>query len=338
MIDIIQAIVSYDDLVRQGQELAQALKDLQIALDKGREVTIAFNQAITERNIAQSSLLDANRALGESVARERELQARILELTKPPVVIPPPTSPQKVTRTALGRWAGFTIEHGKVAPSVTQSAIARKAMDWGKGMGMDLYRIFLNPSETGAMRKMTADNPENFIAYGRSIGLRWMADTMDTILGLLPSRDALKLYCDHLIAMGCEGFYVNDADRAAIPFETLKIMIGRLRDVAPDMPIFLSLMGSANLDLYKTVADYVEIQTFGTVLELATFLKRGAIPCLDLRKPLTAADLKLRAEVALRFPPACFFFYADLAQDYQDMPDDEDVIVKGFIEAWKKLA
>jgi hypothetical protein len=39
MIDIIQAIVSYDDLVRQGQELAQALKDLQIALDKGREVT-----------------------------------------------------------------------------------------------------------------------------------------------------------------------------------------------------------------------------------------------------------------------------------------------------------
>lgn len=337
------AILSFADEIKQIEaEKAQAFKDLEQtqkdlanALDKGKEVTLLLNQAVSERNTAQSQLLEANRALGASIARERELQARLAELTKPPVVTLPPTSSQKVTRAVLGRWAAFTIEHSKKSPSPTENAYARKAMDWGKSIGMDLYRIFLNPTETRAMATMAVDNPENIIGYGRTLGLRWMADTMDTIVGLLKTHTELKTHCDALIKMGCEGFYINDADRAALPFDALKGMIGRLRAASPDMPIFVSLLGSANLDLYKSVADYVEIQTFGTVAELTTFLKRGVIPCLDLRKSLTANDLELRIEVILRYPPQAFFFYADLVTDYQDAPDVEDALIKEFVKAWK---
>lgn len=321
------------------RDLDAAQKDLKIALDKGQEVTLAFNQAVTERNAAQAAeqaerdtRIKTQKALAESIARERDLQAQIAKLT-PPVVV----YPSKVTRTQLGRWAGFTIEHSKKAPSPAESALARQAMDWGKGIGLDMFRIFLNPSEARTMSTMSADNPEHFIAYGRKIGLRWMADTLDTIAGLLPTPDALKAYCDQLTAMGCEGFYINDADRKTLPFEQLRALITRLRTAAPQMPIFVSLLGSANLDLYKSVADYVEIQTFGTLSELATFLKRGAIPCLDLRKPMTVSDLKARAEVTLRFPPPALYFYADLVTDYAQMAADENAVIRDFVKAWKAM-
>jgi hypothetical protein len=339
------AILSFADEIKQIEaEKESALQAAQNAAD-------ALTAMTTERNAAAGALeasnaayeaeraahLKTQRGLAESIEREKGLQAQIVELTKPPVVIPPVT-PQKVTRQALGRWAGFTVEHSKKAPTPSENALARKAMDWGKSIGLDMFRLFLNPSEARAMAAMADDNPEKITAYGRKIGLRWMADTLDTIAGLLKTRDELKAYTDALIQMGCEGFYVNDADRAALPFDALKVLIARLRDAAPDMPIFVSLLGSANVDLYKTVADYVEIQTFGSLSELATFLKRGVIPCLDLRKPMTVSDLKARAEVALRFPPQAFYFYADLVTDYQDMPDSEDAIVREFVKSWKSLA
>jgi hypothetical protein len=342
-ITIQSVTVSYDELVEQGKALENALTAAQNAAN-------ALSAMTTERNAAAGALeasnaayeaeraahLKTQRGLAESIEREKTLQARIVELTKPPVVIPPVT-PQKVTRQALGRWAGFTLEHGKSAPSHTQNAYARLAMDWGKSVGLDMVRLFINPSEARLMSTMTDDNPENIIGYARKIGLRWMADTMDTIASLLKTPTELKAYCDALAKMGCEGFYVNDADRMAIPFEALRLMIARFRAAAPEMPIFVSLLGSANVDQFKTVADYVEIQTFGSLAELSTFLKRGVIPCLDLRKPMTVTDLKARAEVALRFPPQAFYFYADLVTDYQDMPDDEDATVQGIVAAWKRL-
>jgi hypothetical protein len=332
---IVESItVPYSEVERVAllEDTAQKVADALAGMTEARD---AANQALEAANGAleaeRSTRLKTQRALADSVAREKALQARILELTTPI------SSPQKVTRTALGRWAGFTIEHSKKAPTPAENALARKAMEWGKSIGLDMFRLFLNPSEARAMAAMADDNPEKVTAYGRKIGLRWMADTLDTIAGMLKTRDELKAYTDALVQMGCEGFYINDADRAALPFDALKVLIARLRDAAPDMPIFVSLLGSANVDLYKTVADYVEIQTFGTLSELATFLKRGVIPCLDLRKPMTVTDLKARAEVALRFPPQAFFFYADLVTDYQDMSDDEDAIIRDFVSAWKRL-
>lgn len=268
------------------------------------------------------------------------LRAEIQRLTPPP---PPVVASSKITRTFLPRLFGMTIENGDSAPSKARYDVIMKALDWGKAQGFSTYRLFLNPSEVAELQKPTPQYG-NVIAYGKSLGFRWLADTIDTIVGNLPDDTKLKEYMDGLKALGCEGVYINDADRAALPLNMLRIMASRLRRAAPDMPIFASLTATADLATYKGIVDWVEIQTFGTPAELTRFLAiDNALPyplilCLDLRKPLTTDDLKTRAALLKKDPPYAFFMYADLAADYESAPDSEDVVIKELLTALKARA
>lgn len=350
--NVLGYVYSPDEVAKQEAEIAGLRSDLQIALDKGKEITIAFNQAVTERNTAQGALLEANKALAASVDRERALQARILELQKPPVVIPPtpPPTSGKITREFLPRFAGFTIEKGRSAPTAALYSQVKTALRWGRAGDLDMWRGFFNPQEVIDHLKATPPLG-NLPEYGRSIGYQhWIADTIDRILQLIPydPRDPadtkLKAYMDGLEKMGAEGVMVNDANRKpsaddpGITFEQLKGIIARLTNVAPNMPIFVSLLGSADVSLYTALGVWVEIQTFGSVSELGTFLKKPVIMCLDLRRPLSAADLKTRADLTLKMPPKQFFFYADEVYDYDAMPDAEDAVIREFVQKWKALA
>lgn len=259
----------------------------------------------------------------ELTDENKTLKTRLEEATKP-------------SAPAVPRILGFTIENSKVSPSGTQYAKVRKAMDWGKKQGLNLYRIYLNPGEmTNHARPPKGYTLGNLIAYGRSLGLRYVADTMDTILRQLPDRVRLKQYCDDAISQGCEGFYINDADQ--YPILDLWGMVERLRDVAPDVPIYVSLMGNAKVALYQRLVDRVEIQAFGSDAELKMYLslKTKPIPCLDLRKELTVDDLKRKAVIIAQASPRDVFFYADWPDDYDAMPDDEDAVIRDLITTLK---
>lgn len=295
-------------------------------IERLTQVEKRLESTLAERDNLQQKLTDANRSIARSVSQIQALESDLANRAP---------APQKITRTSLPRLAGFTLENSDKAPSRDRYAAACRALDWGARMGLDTFRIFLNPTE---MRDHALGTGTlwDLVAYARGKGTRYLADTMDTITLSLKDPE-LKLYCDYAASLGCEGFYINDADRKDIPLDMLKSIVVRLRKAAPDMPIFASLLGSANLETYRAIVDYVEIQTFGTPGELATFLRKDAVMCLDLRKTLNASDLKTRAELALKTPPKAFFLYADLATDYEGMPADENAVIRDFVKAWKAL-
>lgn len=330
MIPIQSAIVSYEELIKQGEALDNALRAAQNAAD-------ALSAMTTERNAANQALGLKDKALQDAQAIIAKHAATILDLQK---LIPAPPVAQKITRLALPRFAGFTIEKGKESPSLALYTKVKTAMRWGAGMGFTVWRGFFNVGEVAEHLK-TAPVYGNLIAYGQSLGLRFIADTIDNILLTVKDDVALKLYLDGLIKLGCEGVYINDANRAELPLETLKTMVTRIRKAAPDLPVFASLLATANLATYKAIVDHVEIQTFGTPSELSTFLAvDDALPykvvmCLDARAPMTASDLAKRAALILKNPPDALFYYADLPGDYDAMPDEEDVILKGLVSLLK---
>lgn len=259
-------------------------------------------------------------AIQESVIEDLEIEIERLKAAVPPQV---------------ERIFGFTIENSQKTPSAVEYTKNKSAMDWGKRIGFNTYRIFLNPTE---MRNMAAGTGtlENIIAYGSSLGLSWMADTMDTVVKLLPGDVGLKDYCDNGTKLGWAGVYVNDADRSTLPIETLRTMVARLRKFVR-VPIYGSLMGTADIVLYGQIFDRVEIQTFGTDAELVNYLAIDAIPCLDLRSPLTTEQLKAKAAIIKRNPPRDLYYYADLNSDYENMPDSEDAVIRDLLQALKAL-
>lgn len=340
MIPIQSVTVLHEDL-RKAEMEYETIKSERDGLDRQlAEMALSRDQAVTERNAAQAAelaeretRLKTQKALAESVTRERELRE---ELDKRPLPTTPPV-PTKITRTSLPRLAGFTIEKSKSSPSTTLYNQVKTAMRWGQSMGLTHWRGFFNATEVAQHVGLKASTLGNLPDYGRSLGLGFIADTIDNDGIQALDNAAFKAYIEGLIKMGAEGVYINDADRAALPFDRLTSLIARVRAVNAELPIFLSLLGSAKLELYKPIADHIEIQTFGSLAELTTFLKRDVIMCLDMRKALTAADIKARAEIALKAPPKQFFLYADLPTDYDAMPDEEDELVRAWVKAWKTL-
>lgn len=261
-------------------------------------------------------------ATQESVIEDLEIEIERLKN--------PTTPPQ------AGRIFGFTIENSQKTPSAIEYTKNKSAMDWGKRIGFNTYRIFLNPTE---MRNMAAGTGtlENIIAYGTSLGLMYVADTMDTICKMLPLESSLRAYCDAGMKLGWKGVCFNDADRDSLPIATLRAMVGRVRLAAPGILIYGSLMGTADIALYGQILDRVEIQTFGTDSELVNYLAIDAIPCLDLRSPLTTEQLKAKAAIIKRNPPRDLYYYADLNSDYENMPDSEDAVIRDLLQTLQAL-
>jgi hypothetical protein len=347
MIPIQSVTVSHDDLLKAEMEY-ETIKSERDGLDRQlAEMTLLRNQALTERNAAQAAeqsakgeLTRANAALAESVVLVQKLTDELAKRPLPTL----PTLPGKITRTTLPRIAGFTIAKDKSSPTATLYSQVKTAMRWGQSMGLNYWRGFFNATEVAQHIGLKASTLGNLPEYGRSLGLGFIADTIDNAGVQALDDTTFNMYIDGLLKMGAEGVYFNDADR--LPIDTLKSMVARVRSASQETPIFASLMGSANIDLYKNLADdrgikydiHVEIQTFGTTGELTNFLKKDVIMCLDLRKPLTVTDLKARADIALSNPPRQFFLYADLPTDYDAMPDDEDAVIRAWVSAWKKLS
>ena len=327
----------FDALVT-GLESAQTDRDFYI-----NEASLALDEL--ER--LRPQLVDLNGRIGDLTAEVGSLKTQAVlrdnmvitlnaEIARLKGTLPP--TPARLTRTSSPRLYGVTIEKSKTSPSKALYDTVKTAMQWAKRLGFDTWRGFFNPQEVRDHLKATPPLG-NLVAYGKAQGLRFLADTLDTILKQLPSDVDLKAYMDGLIALGCEGVYINDADQYTL--EVLRGYVARLRTAAPEMPIFVSLRASANVSLYKEMVDYVEIQTFGTTAELARFLALDdalafkLVMCLDARAPMTVTDFAQRAAVILKNAPEAFFYYADQPGDYEAQPDEEDVILKGLLALLK---
>jgi len=327
LMDEVMRLHGEAETARQAESVAKG--ELKTAQEQFTSLT-AESQAQLE---GLNSTLKEQSGTIQTLTKERETAAQQITTLREELAAVRPIPGVPFQR---GRVLGFTIENGKTAPDAKQYGHVRTAMDWGQRQGLNVYRMFLNPTE---MRNHAAPPKSyilgNLIQYGTSRGLRYMADTMDRIAQLLPNDDDLKAYCDRAEALGCEGFYINDGDRKELPLVDLMTILLRLRKAAPGMPLFVSLMGNANLALYSKLLDRVEIQTFGSDAELTNYLAIKAIPCLDLRRPLTAEDIRKKANIIAAKPPRDLFFYADLASDYEAMPDEEDAIIRDLIAKLK---
>lgn len=353
-------------LIAEVEARNVARRETLAALETVQEIRTLLDRAIGERNAAleaekianentrksdeallktNSALTAANSAIANLNAEVRALNAKLLEAQKPPVVVPPPTTPTPgdvwpdEPAFTLEGLAALTVEKGQDDPSQAQYDAVRNALTWAraKGLAFKAWRGFLNPGEVfshlhpnvGAYGKFG-----NLIQFGRERRFSFIADTVDQVVTTLKDPE-LKVYLEGLETLKARALVFNDADQ--YPLSDLKTMILRVRAFSK-LPIIASLRATADIALYRNLGLIIEIQTFGNLSELKTFLAKPVdIFCFEARQPVTEAQLKAIYDTILAstIKPKAYFLYTDKALDWPGTPAGEVAILKNFIDRWK---
>lgn len=306
--------------------------DLQAERKQVDTLTAEKNEALLLRAAA-----DAHAKLLSEKISTLEVQIALLTHTFPPK---PPTIPNPIPRaliinkTEITGVAALTIEKGKKEPSDAMYSEVRDVMVKAKGMGFNAWRGFFNEDEVREHQTRKASDPKHLPEFGRTLGLDFIADTVDAMLPKL-DINGQREYLKGLEAMGAQAVVFNDANQ----YETLDLVewTDAVRRVLPNMPIIASLTGVANIAKYP-MFDFFEAQTFGNVGELENFIERPFdIFCLDARKAITAEGITTRAAAVLAAgrKVKAFFYYADLANDWLAMGLDKQNAIRKMIANWK---
>jgi hypothetical protein len=267
----------------------------------------------------------------------QELTRALEEAKKPPVTVPPPPIPHPIPRppviskTEISGLFALTIEKGKKEPTDAMYADVRTVLMKAKGMGFNAWRGFFNIDEVREHLARKASDPKHLPQYGRSLGIDFIADTVDAMMPKL-DVNGQREYLKGLEAMGAMAVVFNDANQ----YETLDLIewTDAVRRVLPNMPIIASLRGNGRISEYP-MFDLFEAQTFGKEEELLTFLDRPFnIFCLDARKSISAEGITTRAAIVLAREEKlkAFFYYTDLASDWLTMPLDKQQAIRKMIE------
>lgn len=281
-----------------------------------------------------------------------ELRAEIERLKAPPTPVRP-----IITKDVIKNVMGVTLENSLTAPTDAQYEAMRVAMRQAAEMGFNAARWFLNAGEVKTHNALVdANSPDHLPNYARSLGLVYIADTVDSVVWntfkiendplksgaqKASATSALKVYLVGLERLGAAAFYLNDAnqyrDAAKFPAGTLEKIAARIRSITPNMPLIASLTANAARGDYGA-ADHIEAQTFGTVSELKAFLGRDFdVYCLDGRAKTVHVDYlqAMKDLLAARNPEACFF-YCDTVKDWQNAGMQEElVIIRDIVQAWQ---
>jgi hypothetical protein len=317
-------------LLKIGNDLTLAQEDRKAA--EQRVITLeGEKRTLTDRVTAL--------ALQEKGLAQRilDLEKALAEATKPPVVTPPPIPnpiPRApiVSKTEARDLAALTIEKGDGSPGPVMYTNVREVILRAKSMGFNAWRGFLNADEVRKHLATPLSSEDHLPAFGRKHGLHFIADTVDAVIPKL-GDEQLRAYLKGLESMGALAIVFNDANQ----YETIDLVAWtkRVREVLPNMPLIASLTGVANIGVYP-MFDLFEAQTFGAVNELGNFLARPFdIFCLDARKSMSAIDITTRAAIVLPKKISAFFYYADTAQDWLNMPLDKQAAIRKMIESWK---
>jgi hypothetical protein len=240
--------------------------------------------------------------------------------------------------------AAFTVEKGQEAPDKAQYTRVREALFWAwdKKLKINAWRGHLN---IGEVRDHLKDAPPlgHLPNFGRRLKMHFIADTVDVVVKSVDNT-TLQWYLQSLEdKLKACAFVLNDADQYGI--EGAQHMIERMRQFT-QLPIILSLRGTANVAAYKALGEnvFIEIQTFGKPDEMKnTFLPKAPIVdffCFPAFKAMTAQQLKTIYDIVLaaKVMPKAFFFYTDAADDWPAMPQTEVDVLRNFVTRWKSAA
>jgi hypothetical protein len=262
---------------------------------------------------------ELNKALAEQGALVLRLQEELKKI--PPVVLPVTRKPT-ISRPEMNSVAGICVAKGN-APSASQDQNARDLILLASFMGFNVWRGFMNLQEVKAHTAMLDSNINHLPGYGRRLNVTFVADTVNWAAVNLSDVD-LVVYLNGLVKMGAAAFYFDDAnqyrDTTKYPAGKLEVLVKRVRDITPQVPLIASLTATATINDYKPLFDHVEAQTFGKITELEGFLKRGFdVYCLDGRKEISVDYLTQATEIILRNPVRSFFFYPTTATEWKSM-------------------
>lgn len=350
---------SQDDWQANEAAYASEIEARTKAQDQLSEMTIAFNQAVKERDTAiageaaeRLTRQKTQQALTASVEREKVLQREVSDLTdqliearKPPVSPPPAPRARVITKTQITGVAGICIAKDN-APSLAQDDASRALITLAASLGFNAWRGFFNLQEVKTHGVLSEDSPKHLPAFGRKLDMAFVADTVNWAAVNLNDAD-LKIYIAGLIKMGAMAFYFDDANQyreaknadgsLKYPAGTLEKLVGRIRALAPEIPLIASLTANALIATYKPLFDHVEAQTFGKITELGTFLARDFdVFCLDGRPTVTLDYVTKSADIILRSDVDSFFYYPETLTGWKSM-GAQTAVIKTLIDRWKLL-
>lgn len=313
-------------------------------------------QTRTERDTALAEKTKADRRISELTEQAASADVQVLQLNEQLrlatvriqelIVQQPFQSPSNddvwpnEPPFSVSGHAAFTVEKGHGLPSTTIYKAVSEALFWAwdKRIGIDVWRGFLNYDEVMEHLK-PAPQYGDLVSLGRMLHMHFVADTVDAVM-IEVDLPELKRYLEGLEKLKARAIVFNDADQYGLEGVQLLIDLARLYT---DLPIILSLRGSADVEAYRSLGKeiYIEIQTFGTVSEMKnTFLKKAKVVdifCLGAFKAMTAAQLKALYDTVLAADamPRSFYFYCDLPEDWPAMPQAEVDVLKSFVTRWR---
>lgn len=281
------------------------------------------------------------------IIENTELKERLLQTPKPPT--PPVGDGLLLIRKDSIQNANICSIVKDDTPGAKQNEMTRQVLKIAQSVGCNMWTGFFNEFELN----LTAYS--GLVAYGHSLGLAFGADTVDAMHEIIyrgaddDINDArFKKYIEDLIKLGAVMLIVNDADgknkdgTLRYPAPYLKRMVQRIKTAAsayPEIPVMASLTAGADPKAYKAEYgfDLVEAQTFGTISELTSFLKRGFdVYCLDAQKSSSVKYLQQARAVLLKEKPKAIRWYAGFdygGTDWRAMPTQ----VKEITETSKQL-
>jgi hypothetical protein len=326
-----QAAAPVIDALNQANATIKTLQDAAVERDRAYDVLVS-DTAI---------LMDENRRFSAEIDR---LNARIADLQKPPVVVPPvvevkPTSAPVISKTELRNVRGACITLGLEAPSPAIDAAARELMHLIQRMGFNVVRFFRNKDEVRDDLKRPHDDPRNLYAIAKKLNLVVVADTVNRAAEMYSDTE-LSQYLAGLKSLGAAALVFDDANQyfdAKNPDGSLKFhptalaaMVGRVRRFS-ELPLIASVRANAAVGEYKPLFDFMEIQGFGNPEELRGFLKLERDAIVLPAEEKNSLDYFRRAhDVILDNPPDAAFWYSafDEKTNWLEMPDKVALIEK----------
>lgn len=268
------------------------------------QLATEMTQVVIQRNEG----LEREQKLIEEVKR---LKQQLAEQPKPDT--PAPEQPQGEFTPVISRDRFENLIIGSIVKggdAGTEDKMVREAIDQAVEVGCNSVTFWIHPSEAAAYLKPENINDpmKNIFKYAADRGVIIGADTVDAALRIIkqtPDDGVFNRYIDNLIALGARYILWNDVDgrdekngeRIYSP-AVIKTGMGRLKRALqehPQIPIIASLTAGAALDMYKQEFgfNFVEIQTFGSLAELANFVELEADAlCIDTQQSASLSYLR----------------------------------------------
>lgn len=321
--DAVASAIAEANALREQLAAANAkLKDLEFAYD----VMSTDSAAAFDENKRFSAEIE--RLQKENAALKAGAVPVVPVTPTPPVVIPP--DPVTV-KPALHNVMGITLTKDE-KPSTAQDTMTKEVLQLCSKMGFTHWRALLNFEEI----RSTISLP----AYGRTIGMEYVADTVDSQVARL-TYPQLVQYFGLLKKHGAVAVYFNDvdrADKASVMPAWIKAARAAMKEAEFAVPFIGSFTANFKREDYPGFDAY-EIQTFTrSITEFNTFVKNPSeYLCLPAEHDTPLALVQQILAVTLESGRGELWTYTCHDYDGTDWRQMPDMVAayQAFVQKWR---